>query len=105
MTPLKMICVFQLLLRKALGNKKNIVCIFVDPTKQNMPKLIQFSNFPLKIQMSLNEFLIEKYKNLKVNVKMYMSEISKSKVSDLKAQKIIILWTLKHVSAISKLPV
>ena len=36
---------------------------------------------------------------------MYMSEISKSKVSDLKAQKIIILWTLKHVSAIKKQPV
>ena len=32
---------------------------------------------------------------------MYMSEIAKSKVSALKAQKMIILWTLKHVSAIS----
>ena len=31
---------------------------------------------------------------------MYMSEIS-----DLKAQKMIILWTLKHVSAISEHPV
>ena len=36
---------------------------------------------------------------------MYMSEISKSKVSELKAQKMIILWTLKHVSAISEHPV
>ena len=36
---------------------------------------------------------------------MYMSEISKSKVSDLKAQKMIIYWTLKHVSAISEHPV
>ena len=36
---------------------------------------------------------------------MYMSEISKSKVPDLKAQKIIILWTLKHVSALSEQPV
>ena len=36
---------------------------------------------------------------------MYMSEISKSKVSGLKAQKKIILWTLKHVSAISEHPV
>ena len=36
---------------------------------------------------------------------MYMSEISKSKVSDLKAQKIIISWTLKHVSAIIEHPV
>ena len=33
---------------------------------------------------------------------MYMSEVSKSKISDLKAQKIFILWTLKHVSAINK---
>ena len=36
---------------------------------------------------------------------MYMSEISKSKVSGHKAQKMIILWTLKHVSAISEHPV
>ena len=36
---------------------------------------------------------------------MYMSEISKFKISDFKPQKITILWTLKHVSAISKHPV
>ena len=36
---------------------------------------------------------------------MYMSEISKFKISDLKAQKMIILWTMKHVSAIRKHPV
>ena len=36
---------------------------------------------------------------------MYMSEISKTKVSGLKAQKMIILLTLKHVSAISEHPV
>ena len=36
---------------------------------------------------------------------MYMSEISKSKVSGLKAQKMIILLTLKHVSATSEHPV
>ena len=40
-----------------------------------------------------------------VGIKMYMSEISKFKISDLKPQKITILWTLKHVSAISKHPV
>ena len=55
--------------------------------------------------MSKNEFLIEKYENLMTDIKMYMSEISKSKVSDLKAQKIIISWTLKHVSAIIEHPV
>ena len=36
---------------------------------------------------------------------MYLHEISKFKISDLKAQKIIILWTMKHVSAIRKHPV
>ena len=40
-----------------------------------------------------------------VEIKMYMSEISKLKISDLKAQKMIILWTVKHVSAISEHPV
>ena len=36
---------------------------------------------------------------------MYMCEISKFRISDLKAQKMIILWTMKHVSAIRKHPV
>ena len=36
---------------------------------------------------------------------MYISEVSKSIISDLKAQKMIILWTLKHVSAIREHPV
>ena len=40
-----------------------------------------------------------------VYIKMYMSEISEFKISDLKAQKMIILWTVKHVSAISEHPV
>ena len=40
-----------------------------------------------------------------VDIKMYMSEISKFKISDLKPQKMTILWTLKHVTAISKHPV
>ena len=34
-----------------------------------------------------------------------MSEVSNSKISDLKPEKMIILWTLKHVSAISEHPV
>ena len=55
--------------------------------------------------MSKNKFLIEKYGNLRLDIKMYMSEISKFKISDLKPQKMTILWTLKHVSAISKHPV
>ena len=55
--------------------------------------------------MSKNKFLIDKYDNLRVDIKMYMSEISKFKISDLKPQKMTILWTLKHVSAISKHPV
>ena len=67
--------------------------------------MTQISNFPFKIQMSKNKFLIDKYDNLRVDIKMYMSEISKFKISDLKPQKMTILWTLKHVSAISKHPV
>ena len=55
--------------------------------------------------MCKNEFLIAKYDKLMVDIKMYMSEISKFKISDLKPQKMTILWTLKHVSAISKHPV
>ena len=55
--------------------------------------------------MSKNKFLIDKYDNLRVDIKMYMSEISKFKISDQKPQKMTILWTLKHVSAISKYPV
>ena len=67
--------------------------------------MTQISNFPFKIQMSKNKFFIDKYDNLRVDIKMYMSEISKSKISDLKPKKMTILWTLKHVSAISKHPV
>ena len=55
--------------------------------------------------MSKNKFLIDKYDKLMVDIKMYMCEISKFKISDLKAQKMIILWTMKHVSAIRKHPV
>ena len=40
-----------------------------------------------------------------VDIKMFMSEISKFKISDLKAQKKIILWTMKRASAIRKHPV
>ena len=67
--------------------------------------MTQISNFPFEIQMPKNKFLIEKYDKLRVDIKMYMSEISKFKISDLKAQKLIILWTMKHVSAIRKHPV
>ena len=67
--------------------------------------MTQISNFPFKIQMSKNKFLIEKHDNQRVDIKMYMIEISNFKISDLKAQKMIILWTMKHVSAIRKHPV
>ena len=55
--------------------------------------------------MSKNKFLIDKYDKLMVDIKMYMCEISKIQISNLKPQKMTILWTLKHVSAISKHPV
>ena len=37
--------------------------------------------------MSENEFLIDIFENPKVVIEMYISEISKSKISDQKAQK------------------
>ena len=55
--------------------------------------------------MSKNAFLVEKSENLRLDFKMYMIEVSISKISDLKDQKMIILWSLKHVSAISEHPV
>ena len=45
------------------------------------------------------------FENLRVNMKMYMIEVSKSKISDHKPEKIIILRTLKHVTATSEYPV
>ena len=39
-----------------------------------------------------------------LDIKMYMSEVPKSKISDLQPQKMIILWKLKHVSPISEHP-
>ena len=54
--------------------------------------------------MSKNKFLIDKYDNLRVDIKMYISEISKFKISDLRPQKMTIFWTLKHVSPISEHP-
>ena len=41
--------------------------------------------------MSENEFLIDIFENPEVVNKLYISEISKSKVSDQKAQKMTIL--------------
>ena len=55
--------------------------------------------------MSKNDFLIDIYENPEVVIKMYKSEISKSKISDQKAQKMTILWTLKVGSLIMENPV
>ena len=55
--------------------------------------------------MSKNEFLIDIFENPEVVIKMYISEISKSKISDQKAQKMTILWTLKVGSLIMEHPV
>ena len=41
--------------------------------------------------MSENKFLIDIFENPEVVIKMYISEISKSKISDYKAPKMIIL--------------
>ena len=55
--------------------------------------------------MSKKEFLIDIFENPEVVIKMYKSEISKSKISDQKAQKMTILWTLKVGSLIMENPV
>ena len=55
--------------------------------------------------MSENEFLIDIFENPEVVHKWYISEISKSKISDYKAQKMTILLTLKVGSLIMGHPV
>ena len=90
---------------KLLAIKKPIVLIFVELIIQSGPKMTQDSHYPIQIQLSENGFLIEKWDNLKEDNKMYMSEVSKFQIADIKAQKIITLRTLQHVSAISKHPV
>ena len=55
--------------------------------------------------MSKNEFLIDIFENPEVVIKMYISEISKSKISDQKTQKMTILQTLKVGSLIMGHPV
>ena len=78
-------------LRKDLSHKKPIFIIFVDLIIHKRSKITQISNFALQIQMSRNEFYVEIFENLWVNIKMYMIEVSRSKISDLKLQKMIIL--------------
>ena len=70
--------------------KKPIVGIFVELIQQSGSKIIQIINFSIKIQVPKNEFLIEIYENLDVVCKMYISEISKSKISGHKSQKMTI---------------
>ena len=48
---------------------------------------------------------IDIYENLEVVIKMYISEISKSKISEQKAQRMTILQTLKVGSLIMGHPV
>ena len=88
-------CVPHLILMdNDLSHKKPIFIIFVDLIIHKRSKITQISNFALQIQMSRNEFYVEIFENLWVNIKMYMIEVSRSKISDLKLQKMIILWTL-----------
>ena len=55
--------------------------------------------------MSKNEFLIDIFENPEVVSKMYISEISKSKISYQKAPKMTILQTLEVGSLIMGHPV
>ena len=91
-----MICLIQLLSGgPEEGIKKPFVCIFADLSIQNRPKWPKLAIFPFKYKNLKN--LIEKYENLNVDIKMYMNEVSKSKISDLKAQKMFILWTVSQL--------
>ena len=55
--------------------------------------------------MSKNEFFIDIFENLDLGSEMYISEISKSKISDYKAQKMTILLIPKVGSLIIGQPV
>ena len=55
--------------------------------------------------MSKNEFFIDIFENLDPGSEMYISEISKSKILDHKAQKMTILWTQEVGTPILKHPV
>ena len=69
----------------SLVSEKPIDGIFVALIQQSGSKMVQIIHFSIKIQVSKNEFLIETYENLEVDNKMYMIEISKSKIGDLKS--------------------
>ena len=55
--------------------------------------------------MSKNEFFIDIFENLDLGSEMYISEISKSKISGHKSQKMTILWTLRFGTPIRGHPV
>ena len=79
--------------------------IFDVPSRQSRPQTTQSSQIPIKKQVSKNDFFIDIFENLDLGSEMYISEISKSKISDHKAQKITILWTLEVGTPILKHPV
>ena len=53
--------------------------------------MTQKSHILILIQVSKNEFLMDIFENMEGVSKMFRSEISKSKISDQKAQKMTIL--------------
>ena len=65
--------------------------ILDEPSRQSRPQTTQSSQIPIKKQVSKNYFFIDIFENLDLGSEMYISEISKSKISDYKAQKMTIL--------------
>ena len=62
--------------------------ILDEPSRQSRPQTTQSSQIPNKKQVSKNDFFIDIFENLDLGSE---SEISKSKISDYKAQKMTIL--------------
>ena len=65
--------------------------ILDETSRQSRPQTTQSSQIPIKKQVSKNDFFIDIFENLDLGSEMYISEISKSKISDYKAQKMTIL--------------
>ena len=63
--------------------------ILDEQSRQSRPQTS--SQIPIKKQVSKNDFFIDIFENLDMGSEMYISEISKSKISDYKAQKMTIL--------------
>ena len=61
--------------------------ILDEPSRQSRPQTNQSSQIPIRKQVSKNDFFIDLFENLDLGSEMYISEISKSKISYQKSPK------------------